>query len=65
MPKMKTHRGAKKRLMISATGKPRRYRSGMNHLMEHKSASRRRRLRQASVLSNADRHRIKRLLPYA
>jgi large subunit ribosomal protein L35 len=65
VPKMKTHRGAKKRMMVSANGKPRRFRAGKSHLLEHKSATRRRRLRQAAVLSNADRHRVKRLLPYA
>lgn len=65
MPKMKTHRGAKKRLMVSAGGKPRRFRAGKSHLLEHKSSTRRRRLRQAAVLSDADRHRVKRLLPYA
>ncbi len=64
MPKMKTHRGAKKRLMVSASGQPRRYRAGTNHLLEHKSTSRKRRLRQATTLSPADRHRVKRLLPY-
>lgn len=65
MPKMKTHRGARKRLMVTATGKGRRHRAGKSHLLEHKSATRRRRLRQGAVLSASDQHRIKRLLPYA
>lgn len=65
MPKMKTHRGAKKRLMVTGGGKPRRHRAGKSHLLVHKNASRRRRLRHAEVLSSADKHRIKRLLPYA
>ncbi len=64
MPKMKTHRGAKKRLKMSASGQPRHYRVGKNHLLEHKSATRKRRLRQATTLSASDRHRVKRLLPY-
>lgn len=62
--KMKTHRGAKKRLMVTGTGKAKRHRAGKSHLLVHKSATRRRRLRGSEVLSKADQHRIKRLLPY-
>lgn len=65
MPKMKTHRGAQKRLKVTGTGKARRQRAGKSHLLEHKNATRRRRLRASELLSRADQHRVKRLLPYA
>ncbi|MCY0907812.1 MAG: 50S ribosomal protein L35 [Sulfobacillus thermosulfidooxidans] len=63
MPKMKTHRGAAKRLMITGKGKIARNRAGKSHLLEHKSPSQKRRLRQGVLLSHADYHRAKRLLP--
>ncbi len=63
MPKMKTHRGAAKRFKVTGNGKVARYRAGKSHLQEHKSPARKRRLRQDALLSHADRHRAKRLLP--
>lgn len=63
--KMKTHRGAKKRLMITGTGKARRQKAGKSHLLEHKSATRRRRLRGSELLSKSDQKRVRRLLPYS
>lgn len=64
MPKMKSHRGAAKRISLTGTGKAKRHKAGKNHLLEHKSPSRRRRLRNSEVLSKSDQHRAKRLLPY-
>ncbi len=65
MPKMKSHRGAAKRIRMTGSGKAKRAKAGKNHMLEHKSATRRRRLRQSEVLSKADQHRTKRLLPYS
>lgn len=62
--KMKTHKGAKKRISLTASGKPKRNRAGKSHLLESKSPTRRRRLRGAQLLSKADKHRVKRLLPH-
>jgi large subunit ribosomal protein L35 len=53
MPKMKTHKGMKKRFKISATGKVRHKRAGSSHLMSHKSGKRVRRLRKGASLVNA------------
>lgn len=64
MPKMKSHRGAAKRISLTGSGKPKRHKAGKSHLLEHKSAGRRRRLRHPEVLSKSDQHRTKRLLPY-
>ncbi len=40
MPKQKTHKGLKKRVRISASGKVKRKKSGKGHLMSHKSGKR-------------------------
>ena len=64
MPKMKTNRAAAKRLRRTATGKIIRHRSYRGHLMTHKSARRRRRLRVAAPLAAPDRREAIKLLPY-
>jgi large subunit ribosomal protein L35 len=53
MPKLKTHKGMKKRFKISATGKVSHKRCGSSHLMSHKSGKRVRRLRKTSTLDVA------------
>jgi large subunit ribosomal protein L35 len=62
MPKMKTHSGASKRFRLTATGKIMRRRANRNHLLEHKSSRRTRRLANEVVLSPADTKKMKRLL---
>jgi large subunit ribosomal protein L35 len=60
MPKLKTHKGMKKRFKISATGKVSHKRCGSSHLMSHKSGKRVRRLRKSTVLKvSAEAHRIR------
>lgn len=63
--KVKTHRGAKKRFKISATGKVMYKKSGMRHINEHMSRKRQRGLNQTGVLNKTDSANIRRLLPYA
>jgi large subunit ribosomal protein L35 len=62
MNKMKTHSGAKKRIKVTATGKLRRGQAFTNHLLEKKSAKRKRRLGRDTDVSPADARTIKRLL---
>jgi large subunit ribosomal protein L35 len=62
MPKMKTHKGAAARFKITGTGKLRRRSQGMNHILEKKSPTRRRRLNRESEVSPADAPRIRRQL---
>ncbi len=62
MPKMKTHRGAAKRFKVSSTGKIRRRKAFMNHMLGKKSSRRKRRLQSPDVVSTADRPRVRRLL---
>lgn len=42
MPKLKTHKGTAKRIKVTASGKLLRRRAGLNHLLQKKSASRKR-----------------------
>ncbi len=65
MPKMKTHRGAAKRLKVTGTGKIKRRSGYKSHLLTGKPARRTRRLRNASLVAEADYVRMKRLLPYS
>jgi large subunit ribosomal protein L35 len=62
MPKMKTHSGASKRFRITGTGKVMRRRANRNHLLEHKSSRRTRRLANEVTLAPADLKKMKRLL---
>ncbi len=45
MPKLKTHSGTKKRLMLTKTGKVLYRRAGANHFLEKKNPSRKRSFR--------------------
>lgn len=63
MPKMKTNRAAAKRLKRTGTGKLRRRRANKSHILTKKTTKRKRRLRQATVVSKADEGRMNRLLP--
>ena len=63
MPKMKTHRGAAKRFKVTGSGKVRRYKAFKSHILTKKTAKRKRRLRQAGLISTTgDTKRMKRLL---
>ncbi len=46
MPKMKTHKGSKKRFRITANGKLKRKQAGKKHLNSPKSGKRKRHLRE-------------------
>jgi large subunit ribosomal protein L35 len=61
MPKLKTHKGIKKRFKVSATGKVSHKRCGSSHLNSHKSGKRVRRLRKKSIMKvSADAKRLRR-----
>jgi large subunit ribosomal protein L35 len=63
MPKLKTHKGSKKRFKVSANGKVSHKRCGSSHLMSHKSGKQVRRLRKKSQLKvSAEAHRFRRAL---
>ncbi|MBA2343118.1 MAG: 50S ribosomal protein L35 [Thermoleophilaceae bacterium] len=62
MPKMKSHSGAKKRFKMTGTGKVRGRHGMTSHILEKKSARRKRRLGRPAQIAKADTKRIKGLL---
>ena len=63
MPKMKTNRGAAKRLHRTGSCKLKRMRANKSHILTKKSEKRKRRLRSSTLVSSADLKRMKKLLP--
>lgn len=64
MPKMKTNRAAAKRFRVTGSGKIRRSKAGLNHMMQEKSKKRLRRLRKNDMVDKTFAKRIKLMLPY-
>lgn len=62
MPKMKTHRGAAKRFKVTGTGLIKKNKAYKSHILEKKSAKRKRNLRKSEVISASDAGRVKRML---
>jgi large subunit ribosomal protein L35 len=62
MPKMKTNTNVKKRVQVTGTGKLRRRQAFRSHLLEKKSARRRRRLGREVGLAPGYAKRVKRQL---
>ena len=61
MPKMKPHSGASKRFKITGSGKLMHRRANRNHLLEHKSSTRTRRLANEEAMAAADEKKAKKL----
>lgn len=64
MPKLKTNKGAAKRFKITGSGKVKRRKSGMRHILTSKAKKVKRNLRQAGLISDTHVESIKKLLPY-
>ena len=64
MPKVKTKRGAAKRFSFTGTGKIRRRRAYLRHILAHKSRTQKRRLGKATTVAPADEKQVRRILPY-
>jgi large subunit ribosomal protein L35 len=64
MPKMKTHRGAAKRVKKTGTGKLKRMRAFKSHILTKKTQKRKRRLRKSTLVSKADHKKLNTILPY-
>jgi large subunit ribosomal protein L35 len=63
MPKMKSHKGARKRFKITGSGKVKRMRAFKSHILTKKSPKRKRNLRHATTIhTNGEVKNIKRLL---
>ncbi len=64
MPKLKTHRGARKRLKVTAKGKIKRSKAFGRHILTKKSAKRKRNLKKATLVVKSEFKKMKELLPY-
>lgn len=64
MPKLKTHKGARRRFKITASGKLLRTKGGKSHLRRKKAPRTKRLYADMVPVQRADSGRIKKLLPY-
>ena len=65
VPKLKTHRGARKRFKLTASGKIKRGHSHARHILTKKTTKRKRKLDQSDLVSKSDLSKVKKMLPYA
>ncbi len=62
MPKMKTHKGTKKRFRLTASGKAKHRQSGTSHLAARMSQKRKRNLRGTAVTTDTNSKMIREAL---
>jgi large subunit ribosomal protein L35 len=62
MPKMKTKSGAKKRFVMTGSGKIKRKHAYKSHILTKKSTKRKRNLGYFSIIDKADEKTIRKLL---
>lgn len=62
MPKMKTHKGTKKRFRLTANGKAKHRHAGTSHLATRKTHKQKRNLRGTAVVNDVESKRIQRAL---
>ena len=65
MPKLKTHSGASKRFKMTGTGKIKRHHTKTRHILTSKLPKTKRKLGQATLVSDADYAKVARMIPYA
>ena len=62
MPKMKTNSGAKKRFVLTASGRVKRKKAFARHILTKKSQKRKRNLRTSTLVHEVDESRVKRMI---
>ena len=62
--KIKTKSSAKKRFRFTSSGKVKRYKAKMNHILTKKDPKMKRNLRASGLIASVDVPSIKRMLPY-
>ena len=62
MPKMKSNSGAKKRFVLTGTGRVKRKRAFARHILTKKSPKRKRHLREFTLVAAVDEARVKRMI---
>ncbi len=65
MPKLKSNRGAAKRFRTTGTGKIKRKKANLRHILTTKDRKTKRNSRQSGLIAPADVKRVKRLIPYS
>lgn len=64
MPKLKTNRGASKRFHFTASGKIKRKKAYLRHILTSKGQARKRHLRGEGYVHPSNAKQVKQLLPY-
>jgi large subunit ribosomal protein L35 len=64
MPKMKTHRGAAKRVKKTGTGKLKRMRANKSHILTKKTTEAEAPSAQADFVAKGDAKKLHKILPY-
>jgi large subunit ribosomal protein L35 len=62
VPKIKTHRGAVRRFRVTKNGKLLRRQTRLNHLLEKKTSTRKRRLAREVEVAASERRGVRRML---
>ncbi len=65
MPKMKTKKSAAKRFSVTGSGKFKRKKQNLRHILTKKSPKRKRNLGQSALVDDSNESAVKRMLPYA
>ncbi len=65
MPKIKTRRAAAKRFEVTGTGKFKRRRQNLRHILTKKNAKRKMRLGQSAIVDSTNEKAVRRMLPNA
>lgn len=65
MPKLKTHRGAKKRFSFTGSGKIKRSKANGSHILTKKNRKRKRNLKKSTIVVKEEFKRLNSLLPYS
>ena len=64
MPKLKSNKGAAKRVRFTKTGKIKRFMTGRGHLLTGKRSKKKRSLGRPKILERVDERAFRALLPY-
>jgi large subunit ribosomal protein L35 len=64
MPKIRNHRGTKKRFRVTSTGKVMRRHAMQSHILEKKSAKRKRLFAGETLASTPDARQVRHNAPY-
>ena len=64
MPKLKTRKAAAKRFRATGSGKIVRRKAFKNHLLEHKTTNKKRKLSKMVIVNERDEENVRLMLPY-